>query len=102
MVLERGRTEHNAHVQLSPRLKERLVAYNELGRRIGATHHRAVHDDETIEMIRELNEHEDPEKRMGYRRLAKMFGLSIPTVRDICTYKMRGQTPREWRREVMP
>jgi transposase len=38
--------------------------------------------------------HEDD--GVGYRALAKRFNVSKSTVRDICNYRTRAQTPEHW------
>jgi len=71
-----------------------LVAVNENGFRIGATHHNATIPEETVQRIRYLHE----EEGVGYRRLARMFNLRRDTVVKICRYERRGQVPRSWKR----
>jgi DNA invertase Pin-like site-specific DNA recombinase len=71
-----------------------MVAVNENGRRIGEGHHNATITDETVNAIREL--HED--HGIGYRRLARQFGLHVETVKKICRYQRRAATPKAWKR----
>lgn len=40
---------------------------------------------EQVEIIRRLNERDLD--RYGYKRIAKLFGVGISTVRDVCTYR---------------
>lgn len=66
-----------------------IIAVNELGYRIGESHHRARVPDEVIDQIRDLHE----EQGIGYRKLAQMFGLRRCYVQQICNYTRRAQTP---------
>jgi DNA invertase Pin-like site-specific DNA recombinase len=71
-----------------------IVAVNELGYRIGSSHHNCRVADETIDKIRDL--HEEEEK--SYRQIAKMLGLSKDFVAKVCRYERRAQTPDRWKR----
>ena len=73
--------------------KRKVIALNDQGYRIGSSHHNSTIPDELIDTIRDL--HEDD--ALGYRKLAKMFNMSINTVRKICTYERRAQTPDRWK-----
>lgn len=79
---------HNARMQAT------LVALNERGLRIGATHHNAKVPDEIVNRIRDL--HED--HGIGYRRLARMFNLKRAFIQKVCTYRIRAQVPASWKR----
>ena len=68
-----------------------VIALNESGRRIGETHHNAWISDEIVDRIRDR--HEDG---LGYVALAREFNLSKNTVRKICTYERRAQTPARY------
>lgn len=70
-----------------------LVAVNEYGRRIGETHHNAIISDATVDLIRER--HED--HRCGYVEISREFDIALTTVRKICTYERRAQTPERWK-----
>ena len=70
-----------------------LVAVNEFGRRIGETHHNAIISDATVDMIRAA--HED--SRRGYLEISQEFDIALTTVRKICTYERRAQTPERWK-----
>ena len=70
-----------------------IVAYNEMGRRIGQTHHRAKLSDAQVDEIREL--HED--LNLSYSRIAIMFRISKAAVAMICQYKRRADTVAVWR-----
>ena len=65
-----------------------MVAVNEQGRRIGETHHNALLSDALVDQIRDR--HEDD--KIGYRKIAREFGVSRTTVIKICTYQRRAQT----------
>ncbi len=47
-------------------------------------HHRSHHTIEFVDLVRELHDN-----GMGYRTLCYLFGLSMATVRDWCTYRTR-------------
>lgn len=66
-------------------IKVLRIKVNDLGRRIGDTHHRAKLSDADVDLMRDL--HED--HGLGYDRLAKRFGVHRMTVRDIVTYRCR-------------
>jgi hypothetical protein len=70
-----------------------LVAYNEDGRRCGQTHHNSTIPDAVVNRLRDMHEDE----HVGYKKLAKLFGLHRDTVRKLCTYTRRADVPREWR-----
>lgn len=70
-----------------------VIAVNENGYRIGASHHNARIPDDVIDRIRDLHE----EQEIGYRRLAKMFNLSRSCIQKICNYERRAQTPDRWK-----
>ena len=72
----------------------RLVGLNEHGLPVGETHHRARVPDLVVNRIRELHE----EENLGYRRIAKLVGLSRSFVRKICLYQRRAQFPTQWKR----
>lgn len=71
---------------------KRNIAINELGRRIGETHHNARSTNGEVELL--LTMHEDG---WGYRRLAAKFEVSKSLVRDIVKGRRRGQTPCGWK-----
>jgi hypothetical protein len=70
-----------------------LVAVNEYGRRIGETHHNALIPDSVVDQIREGHE----EHKRGYQELSMEFDIALTTVRKICTYERRAQTPERWK-----
>jgi hypothetical protein len=69
-----------------------VIALNECGKRVGESHHNAWIPDVIVDLIR--YGHED--YGWGYLKLAAMFGLSKNTVRKLCTYERRAQTPARW------
>lgn len=69
---------------------------NDRGRRVGASHPKAKLTQEQVNRIRDLHEDE----RLGYRRIARMFGLHRSTVVQICSYT-RWQTPTSFRKVVV-
>ena len=73
--------------------KRVIIALNENGYRIGSSHHNAKIPDEVIDEIRDLHE----EQGIGYRKLAKMFGLTRSSVQKICNYERRAQTPDRYK-----
>lgn len=76
------------------RKRTKVIALNERGFRIGASHHNATIPEETIQRIRYLHE----EEGIGYRRLSRMFDIKRDTVVKICRYERRGQVPHAWKR----
>lgn len=61
-----------------------MIARNHTGHRVGQCHHRARLNDEQVRALRS-----DHEEGLGYVRLAKRYGCSISTARDIVTYRTR-------------
>jgi AraC-like DNA-binding protein len=66
--------------------------------RVGETHHNARISDAVVDRIRDRHEDDG----LGYKALSAEFGLSVNTVRKICTYERRAHTPEEWRRITVP
>jgi DNA invertase Pin-like site-specific DNA recombinase len=75
-------------------LRTVVVACNERGLRIGEHHHNARISDATVDRIREL--HEDYGRT--YRGIAQDLNIALTTVRKICAYQRRAQTPAKWKR----
>tara|TARA_R110000772_G_scaffold70994_2_gene155968 strand:+ start:453 stop:710 length:258 start_codon:yes stop_codon:yes gene_type:complete len=73
--------------------KRVIVAINELGYRIGSSHHNAKITDDVVDQIRDLHE----EEGMSYRKLAALFLLPRGTIVKICLYERRAQTPLRWK-----
>ncbi len=69
------------------------VAINDKGYRIGQGHHRAELSDHEVDLMRELHENHGK----GWKWLSKCFEIPKRTVRDICNYKVRAQTPDGYR-----
>ena len=72
------------------------VAVNEFGYRIGISHHNCKVPEHVVNQIRDLHE----EQMIGYRKLAKMFGLTRSYIQKICNYERRAQTPDRWKKVV--
>lgn len=72
----------------------RLVAVNERGHPIGEFHHNARLSDAQVDRIRELHEDEG----LGYKRIAKLLGISRNTVHGICVYKRRAESIAGWKK----
>lgn len=53
-------------------------------RRKGERHHKARHMDAMVEAARQLHD-----EGWGYRRLARHFGIPLPTMRDWCNHRRR-------------
>jgi hypothetical protein len=83
----------------------KLAAFNEDGtQRIGEDHPRGRLTNAEVEEMRDLFEAHpvgDP-GHMGYRVLAKRFGCSKRTARDICNYEKRNQWAARWKRVAKP
>ena len=80
--------------ETTERRRRVYVALNERGYRIGASHHNCTIPDSTVSKIRDLHEY----RKIGYRRLARMFGISRGAVQKICNYSRRAQSVASWRR----
>lgn len=81
------------------------VALNDIDYRVGETHHNVLSaakplSDADVERIRDEYEAHPlghPE-HVGYRALAKKWGVSKRTIRDIVEYKRRNQWVARWKR----
>ena len=71
----------------------RNVAVNERGRRIGEPHHNALISDSLVDQMRARHEDDG----LGYRKIAREFNVALTTVRKICRYERRAQTPERWK-----
>ena len=89
-----GQENQELQEPASTRKEAKVIALNERGFRIGATHHNATIPEETIQRLRYLHE----EEGIGYRRLSRMFNIRRDTVVKICRYERRGQVPHAWKR----
>ncbi|WP_296596627.1 hypothetical protein [Phenylobacterium sp.] len=77
------------------------MAFNEEGtQRIGEYHGRAKLSDAQVEQIRDIYEAgvEGTGPRIGYRLLAREFGVSKRTIRDIVSYTSRNRWATRWKR----
>lgn len=70
------------------------IPVNEKGRRIGQYHPRSTVSDEMVEQMREMHE----ERGKSYGQIALKFKKSINTVKKICRYERRAETPARWKR----
>lgn len=71
----------------------KLVGYNEMGSRVGETHHRARLTDHDVDLIRDLRD-----EGLTYQSIADKFEVSKSTVRDIVKCRRRWQRPERWKR----
>lgn len=63
-------------------------ALSDLNRVVGESHGHAKLSNEEVELIRTLHE----EGFVGYRALARAFGVSRSTIQSICNYRRRSTT----------
>lgn len=73
-------------------MKTRSIAVNDLGRRVGESHHLARLTNHEVDLLLDLRE-----EGWGYRKLAAKFEVSKTLVRKICKGLARCQTPTAWR-----
>ena len=73
-------------------MSKRLVPVDANGNAVGQYHHRAKLTDEQVELIRDLHE----EGAMGYRTLARYFGVSRETIKKICRFERRATHAEAW------
>ncbi len=69
-------------------MKRRVIGVTDKGARVGEDHQRARLTDEQVDLMRDLYE----EGLVGYRTLARYFGVSRTTVMSICRYERRNAT----------
>lgn len=72
----------------------KLIAVNELGRRIGEDHQHARLTNEQVDRIRDLHELHG----LKYQQLADMFQVSKSMIAGVCQYRRRAQTPFGWKK----
>lgn len=72
----------------------KYVPVNEKGRWIGQYHPRSTISDGEVEMMRAMRE----ERGKSYGQIALKFKRSINTVKKICKYERRAETPARWKR----
>ena len=68
------------------------VAVNEIGRRVGDSHHNAKLTNHEVELLLVMHQ-----EGMGYRRLSAAFEVSKSLVRNIVKGRARCQAPSAWR-----
>ena len=73
--------------------KRRVIGVNASGHPVGEDHHGAVLTDVEVDWMRELYE----EGFVGYRALAKWFGVPRDTVVAICKYRRRATLPDKYK-----
>ena len=64
----------------------RAIAINEMGRRIGEDHHKAVLTNAEVELLLQMRD-----EGMSYGQLAVSFEVSKSTIQSICTGRRRCQ-----------
>ncbi len=74
-------------------MNTRTVAVNDIGRRVGDSHHNAKLTDTDVELLLALHG-----EGWGYRRLAAKFEVSKSLVRYIVKGRWRSQVATDWRR----
>lgn len=79
---------------------DRVVKVNDRGLRIGEDHPRAQLTDLEVDRLLEMRE-ADP-KTWSYRKLARLFEISVRHVRDIINGKKRNQTAVRFRTVRLP
>lgn len=77
---------------------KRLIAVNEIGRRVGDSHHNARLTNGEVELILQMHEGTDGSIGLGYKRLAAKFECSVSHVRNIIKGRCRGHRAVAWRR----
>lgn len=68
------------------------VAVNELGRRVGDSHHNSVLTDHQCELVRTMREEGET-----YSAISAKMEVGIRTVRDILTGRRRSQVATTWK-----
>ncbi|MDI1301967.1 MAG: winged helix-turn-helix transcriptional regulator [bacterium] len=86
--------------------KTTMIAVNDIGRRIGESHHRAKHSDELIDLVRALREPSDradggTDPGLTYDQIAEKLDLSKSTVARICRCEIRAQTAAAFKRAAI-
>jgi hypothetical protein len=82
------------------RVQVTLVAISDRNGRVGETHPNAKFSDATVEAIRDAYEAgvDGTGPRLGYKALAKQYGMSKRTIRDIVHYVRRNGWADRWKR----
>jgi hypothetical protein len=73
---------------------KRTIAVNDIGRRVGDSHHNAKLTNREVELLLSMH-HVD---KLGYRKLAAKFEVSKSLVRNIIKGRCRDQVATDWRR----
>mgnify|MGYP006921293191 CR=1 FL=1 len=89
-----AKAQYSACVNHASHIK--VVGVNDRGYRVGASNPKAKLTQAMVDEMRDL--HED--KHVGYRRLARMFGVPRGTVQHVCNYTS-WQTPTSFRKVVV-
>lgn len=66
--------------------KTNWIGVSDVNRVAGESHPHAKLSDAQVDQMRDLHEGEE---QLSYRQLAKRFGVPLPTVRSICSYRRR-------------
>lgn len=74
----------------------KTVGVNERGRPIGQYSAGAKLTDHEVSLLLDMHT-----EGLGYKRLAKKFDISIRSVRDIVSFRRRGQTVANWKRVMV-
>jgi DNA-binding NarL/FixJ family response regulator len=77
---------------IGKRAKNRMLAVNEKGYRLGEDHHRAKLTNHEVDLVLQLLD-----EGMSERKVAEKFEISRRTVRDYKAAKTRSQTPEAFR-----
>lgn len=73
-------------------MTQRALAVNDIGRRVGDSHHNAKLTDAEVDLLLSLHA-----EGWGYRRLAAKFEISKSLARKICKGTVRNQVATAWR-----
>lgn len=84
----------DAHVTHAQRNVTHLVAVDERGYRVGATHHNATIPDAVVRAIRDAHEYDN----RSYGWIARNMGVPKSTVAKLCRYERRNITAHCWKR----
>lgn len=76
-------------------MRGRLVACNEHGERVGEDHQHARLTNAQVDEIRDRYE---ASEAVGYKTLARDYGVAVRTIRDIVNFRRRNAHPERWKR----
>ena len=71
-----------------------IIGLNENNRRVGQDHPKSTHPDHIVDKARDYHENQG----FGYKKIAKMLGVRLSTVKDWLKYKTRAQYATKWKR----